>query len=233
MDFILKIPGYVEDIILSSWTETFLQILLRAFFFVLDILQDFSLTVLTGSMQISLKLTGVALLEVSFQLIITYVNTWEDKHPTDDLPIEKEDVSKSVASQTCGPWQKKIRSKERVYSELLVFFANKTSILKRRRQILLRKGKLKVNHLTKEYAGKKKLLSGVCHRLVNTGVEIDHLSHRIREKRHLLDNRRLQNREVIKRYEELNQQLNSYLNNVLHTQQQVPVEEVQPEIPAV
>lgn len=49
MDFILKIPGYVEDIILSSWTETFLQILLRAFFFVLDILQDFSLTVLTGS----------------------------------------------------------------------------------------------------------------------------------------------------------------------------------------
>lgn len=49
MDFILKIPGYVEDIILSSWTDTFLQILLRAFFFVLDILQDFSLTVLTGS----------------------------------------------------------------------------------------------------------------------------------------------------------------------------------------
>uniref|UniRef100_K1QEG8 Uncharacterized protein n=1 Tax=Magallana gigas TaxID=29159 RepID=K1QEG8_MAGGI len=150
-------------------------------------------------MQISVKLTGVALLEVSFQLIITYVNTWEDKHPTDDLPIEKEDVSKSVASQTCGPWQKKIR----------------------------------INNLTKEYAGKKKLLSGVCHRLVNTRVEIDHLSHRIREKRHLLDNRRLQNREVIKRYEELNQQLNSYLNNVLHTQQQVPVEEVQPDIPAV
>lgn len=90
-----------------------------------------------------------------------------------------------------------------------------------------------VTHLTKEYAGKKKLLPGVCHRLVNIGVEIDHLSHRIREKRHLLDNRRLQNREVIERYEELNQQLNSYLNNVLHTQQQVPVEEVQPEIPAV
>lgn len=90
-----------------------------------------------------------------------------------------------------------------------------------------------VTHLTKEYAGKKKLLSGVCHRLVNIGVEIDHLSHRIREKRHLLDNRRLQNREVIERYEELNQQLNSYLNNVLHTQQQVPVEEVQPEITAV
>lgn len=78
-----------------------------------------------------------------FKCRLTDVHTWEDKHPTDDLPIEKENVSNSVASQTCGPWQKKIRSKERVYSELLDFIAHKISILKRRRRILFRKGNLK------------------------------------------------------------------------------------------
>ena len=85
-----------------------------------------------------------------------------------------------------------------------------------------------VHSMEREYSGKKKLLSGVCHRLVNIGVEVDHLSHRIREKRHLLDNRRLQNQCVIERYEELNQQLNFYLNNVL--QEPLHTEVVQPEM---
>ena len=82
--------------------------------------------------------------------------------------------------------------------------------------------------MEREYSGKKKLLSGVCHRLVNIGIEVDHLSHRIREKRHLLDNRRLQNQCVVERYEELNQQLNFYLNNVL--QEPLHTEGVQPEM---
>lgn len=49
----------------------------------------------------------------------------------------------NMAIQTSGPWQKKIRSKERVYIELLERLENKSSTLKRKRRLLLRKGKLK------------------------------------------------------------------------------------------
>lgn len=88
-----------------------------------------------------------------------------------------------------------------------------------------------VSHLEKELAGKQKLLSGVCLRLVNIGIHVDHLTHRIREKRVQLENHRLQNKQVVERYGELNQQLNSYLNTVLIDQ--VPNEDVQLKIPSI
>ncbi|XP_062584740.1 uncharacterized protein LOC134246393 [Saccostrea cucullata] len=163
-------------------------------------------------MHISLKLLGAALTEVFIGLIIIYVGKLEDKN----VKSEEEVTKSSVSVQTSGPCQKKIRSKERVYSKVLDLFSNKTSILKRRRRALLRKGKLKKNYLEKEYSGKKKLLSGVCHRLVNIGIHVDHLTRRMREKGLLLENRRLQNKQVVERYEELNQQLNSCLNRVLN-----------------
>ncbi|XP_022335833.2 uncharacterized protein LOC111132324 [Crassostrea virginica] len=225
MDLVLKAVEYIDAIILSSWTTTFLQILLHLLFCVLNILQHISSSVITGSLHIALKLLGAALTELTLQLIVTYVYTREN----DDSVITKEDDSKTaVAIQTSGPWQKKIRSKERVYTELLELFSKKISILKRRHRSLLSRGKFKVHSMEREYSGKKKLLSGVCHRLVNIGIEVDHLSHRIREKRHLLDNRRLQNQCVVERYEELNQQLNFYLNNVL--QEPLHTEVVQPEM---
>lgn len=88
-----------------------------------------------------------------------------------------------------------------------------------------------VSHLEKELAGKQKLLSGVCLRLVNIGIHVDHLTHRIREKRVQLENHRLQNKQVVERYGELNQQLNSYLNTVLIDQ--APNEDVQLKIPSI
>ncbi|XP_061197895.1 uncharacterized protein LOC133206006 [Saccostrea echinata] len=228
MNQLLKAVEYLDSLVRPTFTDAILQMVWHLLLRVLNSLQEFTSGALHSIMHISLKLLGAALTEVSIQLIIIYVGKLENKNVIVDEKVSKSNMS----IQTSGPWQKKIRSKERVYSELLDLFSNKTSILKRRRRALLRKGKLRVNYLEKEYSGKKKLLSGVCHRLVNIGIHVDHLTHRMREKRLQLENRRLQNKQVVERYEELNQHLNSYLNIVLNNDQGQN-EEVHSEIPTM